>query len=144
MNLLLYKMTCDHNVVNKESNIGECVYRTLLLKHNPNNVKQFEILTSEDISEYNYAYIPKFKNYYYISEPTIVNGEIKGYTFTKDVLMSNKEFISNLSCMVSRSESHSNAFITDSKYVVSSKNKIITRKFPVSINDDSICLITVG
>lgn len=145
MNFYFYNIFVDNNVVDKSSVIPIGTQPTeIILKQPPDDRMEFEIVTSRDLSSYNYAYVSEFEGYYYLSDPIYVSNDLQAYKLTRDVLFSNVGAIMNLECMVERSESHANGWISDPNYVTSAKNKIITRSFPYAIDNDSICLITVG
>lgn len=67
-----------------------------------------------DIVNTNYAYIPEFRRYYFISDIVVLYNNIYQISMQCDVLMSFKEEIKNLSGLISRNEFIYNEFIEDS------------------------------
>lgn len=70
------------------------------------------------VPTYNYVYIPKFNRYYYITGITNVRNNVWEISCDVDVLMSFKDNILSLSCMISRNEFEFDLNIED-KYAVS-------------------------
>lgn len=62
----------------------------------------------------NYAYIPTFNRYYYITDIISVRNNLWEIQMSVDVLMSYKEDILSTSCMISRNEFEYNNFLVDS------------------------------
>lgn len=80
----------------------------------------FNIGTETFPTSYNYAYIPSYNRYYWISEWTWIEGLWKA-SLTVDVLASWKTYIGNTSAYVLRSASESNGNIIDTQYPMTSE-----------------------
>lgn len=145
MNINFYKNTSDNNVLNK--NI------TLISTHNIKlkdecNIMAPSILIHGDISnDINYAYIEKWGRYYYVRDKKSLNNGIYEVNLTVDVLMSFKEKILNLQCIIDKQQDSTNInkYYNDGSFIVSSKEFIETINFPNGFNDNGeFILITAG
>lgn len=104
MNITLYKTTDDIKTVNKTLTdgltlnadiTGGCDIISPLLK----------ITTTNNVTSYNYCYIPVWGRYYYINTMTVVPGGAVLISCGVDVLMSYRAYISSCMACVIRSES---------------------------------------
>ena len=145
MNINFYKNTSDNNVLNK--NI------TLISTHNIKlkdecNIMTPSILIHGDISnDINYAYIEKWGRYYYVRDKKSLNNGIYEIFLKVDVLMSFKEKILNLQCIIDKQQdtNNINKYYDDGSFTVSSKEFIETINFPNGFNDNGeFILITAG
>lgn len=145
MNINFYKNTSDNNVLNK--NI------TLISTHNIKlkdecNIMTPSILIHGDISnDINYAYIEKWGRYYYVRDKKSLNNGIYEIFLKVDVLMSFKEKILNLQCIIDKQQDSTNInkYYDDGSFTVSSKEFIETINFPNGFNDNGeFILITAG
>ena len=145
MNINFYKNTSDNNVLNK--NI------TLISTHNIKlkdecNIMTPSILIHGDISnDINYAYIEKWGRYYYVRDKKSLNNGIYEIFLKVDVLMSFKEKLLNLQCIIDKQQdlNNINKYYDDGSFSVSSKEFIDTINFPNGFNDNGeFILITAG
>lgn len=72
-----------------------------------------ELTIEKLINECNYCYIDVFNRYYFINSFDILNNSIVRLNLSVDVLMSNREKINNLQCLVLRQEYVNNPYIAD-------------------------------
>lgn len=106
------------------------------------------ILIGQDVTGYNYMYIPSFDRYYFIDGCSIVRTglyQIEGVK--EDVLMSLKGQLMNLSVIIDKTESESlgDEYIDDGSFITSSKtiNQIVN--YPNGFNDTpDYILLTAG
>ena len=140
-----YKNTSDNNVLNK--NI------TLISTHNIKlkdecNIMTPSILIHGDISnDINYAYIEKWGRYYYVRDKKSLNNGIYEINLTVDVLMSFKQKILTLKCIIDKQQdlTNINKYYNDGSFIVSSKEFIKTINFPNGFNENGeFILITAG
>ena len=145
MNINFYKNTSDNNVLNK--NI------TLISTHNIKlkdecNIMTPSILIHGDISnDINYAYIEKWGRYYYVRDKKSLNNGIYEINLTVDVLMSFKQKILTLKCIIDKQQdlSNINKYYNDGSFIVSSKQFIKTINFHNGFNENGeFILITAG
>ena len=81
------------------------------------NVETPELLINRDdtIIGFDYAYIPKFKRYYFLNDIQVVNGNQFKLFLESDPLMSFRQWILNSSCIAKRSTSNINPEIEDNQ-----------------------------
>ena len=139
----LYKTSSDREKLSKSLS-NEKSY-DCLIKETVDVLKpSIRISTSDNISDYNYCYIERYGRYYYIDR---IETTPNGYWIvhcTVDPLMSWKNYIKNCNGTITRSETLFNGYLNDSEYKALAYKKIVTKKFPNSINDDCFILMTVG
>lgn len=92
---------------------------------------------------YNYVYIPEFKRYYYMSQPTYE----AGYYIIQlhcDVLMSFYDYLKNRNVIVKRNENLFDRYLQDEKIKVRNYDCIRTIQFPHGFESLNIILGVVG
>lgn len=90
------------------------------------------IRTSDSIVDKNYAYIPDFNRYYYISNVEVAPNGIWTLTLKEDVLMSWRTHINNSEGLLARSYNYQNLYMPDSMLPVTSRTQTWSRVFPNS------------
>ena len=101
----------------------------------------------EDITYmYNYAYIPAFGRYYFITDIESVRTGIWRVSMHVDVLMSYKEQIKNLNVIINNSEeTGANNYLSGNQWITNVKNTTNIVNFPNGLNDNGeFILITAG
>ena len=119
----------------------------MLIKNETNITRPTIILTGDISNNMNYVYIPKFNRYYYIVDKKSINNEMYEIFLEVDVLMSFKEIILNLHCIIDKQQdlSNINKYYNDGSFIVSSKEFIKTINFPNGFNENGeFILITAG
>lgn len=96
----------------------------------------------------NYAYIPDFSRYYYISELTSIRSNLWRVSLTVDVLMSFATGIRGTQSIIQETERVSaggNRYLTNDAFVTQVKRKTDIIQFPQGFgNDPYYILITAG
>ena len=95
---------------------------------------------------YNYAYIPAFGRYYFITDIESVRTGIWRVSMHVDVLMSYKEQIKNLNVIINNSEeTGANDYLSGNQWITNVKNTTNIVNFPNGLNDEGeFILITAG
>ena len=95
---------------------------------------------------YNYAYIPAFGRYYFITDIESVRTGIWRVSMHVDVLMSYKEQIKNLNVIINNSEeTGANNYLSGNQWITNVKNTTNIVNFPNGLNDNGeFILITAG
>lgn len=145
---LLYKNTSDNRVISKNINLIKEV--SIELKSNVDFISPTIFLqTFNGCEDVNYLYIEEFKRYYFVNNINHLTGGRISLNCSVDVLMSNKNDILALSCIIDKQESISSSFsdkyIDDGSFVTECRtfNSIIN--FPNGFNDNAeFILITAG
>lgn len=125
----LFKTTSENNrvvkVLNDEKQLsGALRNQTSVL--NPS----IRIESAENISGYNYCYIPEFGRYYYIADITSVRTNIWEVSMRCDVLMSYSAQIKALKPIIERDETGQSAGLVDSDLPISINKKVQKLYFP--------------
>lgn len=92
------------------------------------------------IANYNYAYIPKWKKYYFISDTTISTGGRFVVSLSCDELASWKDSIGRYTCFVERAASSYNSLVADP--LLSNQENIINDVKEVTVIGDTFDAVT--
>ena len=145
MNINFYKNTSDNNVLNK--NITLISTHNIKLKDECNIMTPSILIHGNISNDINYAYIEKWGRYYYVIDKKSLNNGIYEIFLKVDALMSFKEKILNLQCIIDKQQdtTNINKYYNDGSFTVSSKEFIDTINFPNGFNDNGeFILITAG
>lgn len=139
----LYKTTSENNRVVKALSAvkemsGELRNKTSVL--NPS----IRIESAENISGYNYCYIPEFGRYYYITDITSVRTNIWEVSMRCDVLMSYSVQIKALKPIIERDETGQSAGLVDSDLPISINKKVQKFYFPNGFTKDIQYVLTTS
>lgn len=103
-----------------------------------------EMAYSEVLKNANYAYCVDTGYYFYLSEPTL-SAQRLFFNCEVDLLMTYKDDILKLGCIIDRQEYEFNAYLVDEKAPILNRRVVNTLKFPVGFsNNDSYILATTG
>lgn len=147
MNIKLCSSASEIVAINKDVSIIDDVSATIkgaLSVENPVLILQYK---SDIQSKVNYVYIPEYNRYYFVTDIINLTGGRYELHCKVDVLMSFKDYILNLSCIVDKQSSKDNAnmYLDDGSFVVQSKEFVDTINFPRGFNDNGeFILITAG
>lgn len=147
MNIKLCSSVSEIVAINKDVSIIDDVSATIkgaLSVENPVLILQYK---SDIQSKVNYVYIPEYNRYYFVTDIINLTGGRYELHCKVDVLMSFKDYILNLSCIVDKQSSKDNAnmYLDDGSFVVQSKEFVDTINFPRGFNDNGeFILITAG
>ena len=145
MNIKIYHNYSANNKLNKT--ISLLIEKNVKLKNETNITRPTIILKGDISNNMNYVYIPKFNRYYYIVDKKSINNEMFEIFLEVDVLMSFKEKILNLHCIIDKQQdlTNINKYYNDGSFIVSSKEFIKTFNFPNGFNENGeFILITAG
>lgn len=90
------------------------------------------ILSNTYATNYNYAYVPKWDKYYFLGEPTIIDGERCTIPGKCDVLTTYADAIKNLNVNVVRQEYNKTPYIMDSR--IAKTGRTFTENYYFSAN----------
>lgn len=145
MEIKLYKITDDVNVVHKTLGTDKTVTGTV---RDSLDVYKPSILVAQDISDYNYMYIPEFGRYYFISGCVAVRTGLYQITdVLEDVLMSLKSQFLNIEAIIDKTELKSlgDEYIDDGSFITSSKMVTQIYNYSSGFNDNpDFILLTAG
>lgn len=147
MNIKLCSSISEIVAINKDISIIDDVSATIkgaLSVENPVLILQYK---SDIQPNVNYVYIQEYNRYYFVTDIINLTGGRYEIHCKVDVLMSFKDYILNLSCIVDKQSSKDNAnmYLDDGSFVVQSKEFVNTINFPRGFNDNGeFILITAG
>ena len=145
MNIKLYKNDSNNNVLNKKITlINEY---NILLKDNVDVYRPIIKIKTELLNKCNYVFIQDFNRYYYVVNKRSINIEIIELTLECDVLMSFREHILNLKCIIDKQENINlgNKYYDDNSLISLSKEFIESYNFNNGFNENGeFILITAG
>lgn len=144
MTLTFYLNSSDPKVVTKTltqvASFDSAAMRDVLDVVNPT----FRVATSALPQSFNYAYCDTTGRYYFCEQPVMVRTGLYDIKCKSDVLMTAAAQLKTRTATVSRNEFRSNGYLLDPYYKTYAYKECVTKKFPNSMDDDSIILITVG
>lgn len=145
MNVKLYRNESNNNVLNKKITlINEY---NILLKDNVDVYRPIIKIKTELLNNCNYVFIQDFNRYYYVVNKRSINIEIIELTLECDVLMSFREHILNLKCIIDKQENINlgNKYYDDNSLISLSKEFIESYNFNNGFNENGeFILITAG
>lgn len=144
MEIILYGNQSEKNKLNKLLITPYTLTGTLKQECSISN--PVFMINDENPTGYNYAYIPEFNRYYYISDMVSVRNDLWRLHLSVDVLMSFKDYIVNIPVILSDTESTGSEFYLSGN-VWKSKVKELTDiiNFPSGLNQNGeFILITAG
>lgn len=144
MDITLYKNNSEKNKINKNLSNGHTLTGTL--RNESNVVNPTIIINIDNPTSYNYAYIPMFGRYYFITDFVSLRTGIWQINLKSDVLMSFKDSILNSRALIQNTQSVGKSnYLSGSNWVNNCKTK--TDIIPFSnglLNDGQYILITAG
>lgn len=141
----LYKNNDDNRKIGKtltQEESFECVLKDDVSILQPT----VKIATTENIFEKNYAFIPDFNRYYFITDTRIIRNNFFELTLRCDVLESHKENILISTAIISRQENIGQDFLIDDMQPVYGYKNTEIEKFPYPIGNKNNLqyILTVG
>ena len=148
MRVILYNTTSDNRVLSKSITPIKQIDAEL---KDANNVisPTLKIQRFEDWEKVNYIYIESFNRYYYVNTIKQLLGNTILLDCSVDVLMSNKNAIKNLTCIIDKQENsattYSDKYLDDGSFITECRTFNSILNFPHGFNDDGeLILITAG
>ena len=141
MQIKLYKNLSEVNTIGKT--LTEESVRTGTLKDGGSVLSPSVVLTGENLSGFNYAYIPQFSRYYFIKEITSVKSGLWEISMRVDVLETYQSQIKAQKAVVERQEQNYNLYLNDPEWKVYTNKQVLTRDFPSGFLDSGNYFLTV-
>ena len=145
MKIVLYKTTSSVYELKKSLTNPKELLGTLRNETSVINPQMF--IEHDNITMYNYLYIPDFKRYYFINNIQSIRNNLWRIDTHVDVLHTYANEILNHKCIINKQESHSKAemFLDDGDFVLKNSKHFETITFDNGLNDNGeIILITAG
>ena len=148
MRVILYNTTSDNRVLSKSITLIKKIDAEL---KDANNVisPTLKIQRFKGWEKVNYIYIESFNRYYYVNTIKQLLGNTILLNCSVDVLMSNKDAIRNLTCIIDKQENsattYSDKYLDDGSFITECRTFNSILNFPQEFNDTGeIILITEG
>lgn len=144
MDITLLVNNSEKNKINKS--LTNAVTFTGTLRDETSIINPVVLLETTNPSNYNYAYIPDFNRYYFISDMASVNKNLWRISLTVDVLESFKNEILGSSAIISDSENKGmNKYLTGKVWKANVKETTTIKTFPNGLSENGhFILITAG
>lgn len=139
----LYKTASENNRVVKALTSGKEMSGELRNQTSVIN-PSIRIESADNISTYNYAYIPEFGRYYYISDITSVRTNCWIISLRCDVLMSYSANIKALRPIIEREEVGQSSGLIDSDMPININKKVQKFYFPYGFTKDIQYVLTTS
>jgi len=116
--LVLYKNSADNRKLDKSSGLsGQSAY-TISMKEGDDLLNPVIVIdTSVDLTKYNYGKITELGRYYYINAERLINTNQYILHLNQDYLMTYKDDILRLVCIVDKQEEIYNELLDDGSYI---------------------------
>lgn len=139
----LIKNNSDLNVLGKSLNTLSTVNGNL--KEKTDIVSPTLLISGIDdiIGTINYCYIPSLNRYYFVNKISSVRNGLWELECHCDVLETYKAEVKETEAVIARQEFQYNLLLDDGTLKAYSNPMVQTKKFPVSFNDDSGCVVLV-
>ena len=144
MNIQLCSNTSEKNKINKAITTGITLSGSL--RNESNIVNPSITINIDNPTIYNYAYIPEFNRYYFITNYISLRTGMWQINLKSDVLMSFKDSILSSEVLINKTEiTGKNSYLNGSNWVNNCKTKTDIITFPNGLLDDGkYILITAG
>lgn len=147
MHIIFYNTSSDHNTINKSLSV--------VAEVDANPVDPVDIISPnfklgsislESMKNANYAYIAEYHRYYYVSAPVTTNNKMFFVNMTVDPLMSFKNAIKNLKCIVDKiqAEGSYNLDYDDGSYINEAGRFLEIKVLPEGFNDTPTNILIVA
>ena len=98
----------------------------------------------DNLSQYNYMYIPAFHRYYFFTKPTVVQNKIWRINAHTDVLMSSKEDLLKNQCVVEKVENGGSNYVDDGSWTVRADSFVQATQMSGELGNYSTYLMVAG
>lgn len=143
MTIKLYKTPSEVNRVTKVLN--DELSLTGELRESSSVITPIIKIEDDDLTDYNYAYIPEFGRYYFITNITSVRNNLWEVAMRVDVLMTYATEIKANTAVIARNANLWNLYYQDEQFKILNYETIQTKAFSASLNPNSqIVLICAG
>lgn len=146
MNITLYVNNSERQAISK--NLSNGITLTGSLRNESSVINPTILIETTNPSSYNYAYIPEFGRYYFITDMVSVRTNLWRVSMSVDVLMSFAQSILNLDVIVSDAsigDADSPTYMSGNVWQTTVKTKTDVIQFPSGLLDDGeYILITSG
>ena len=145
MQIILYKNSSEPEKVDKDITGALTLSGSLRNTSEVLNPVIMIAVNAGDCADYNYAYIPLFDRYYYITDMTSERTGLTTISMRVDVLMSWRTQIRTNRAVINHQERAGNVYLNDGTWFHDSRNFYNIKTFSNGFNDTGeFILITAG
>lgn len=130
MNISFYKIADISNKITKRLPDNAPLTLTGVLKDNCDLLNPVIMIENSGVPDFNYAYIPQFSRYYFMSPAVAVTNNMWEIKLHVDVLYTYRQAILSAPCIVAKSSSDYNLYLNDSNYKCYQNPHIFDQVFP--------------
>lgn len=144
MTIKLYKTPSEVNRVIKTLN--DELSLTGTLRESSSIINPTIKIEEDDITGYNYAYIPDFGRYYFITNITSIRNDLWEVVMRVDVLMTYADEIKANTAVIARNSNLWNLYYQDEQFKILNYETIQTKTFgyPLSPNSEFVLICAGG
>ena len=144
MNIVLYVNASEINAVDK--NLTELTTLTGTLREQSSIIDPVITISNIDnyIGQMNYAYIPEFNRYYFITNIESVRNNLWKVSFHVDVLFTYRDAIRANSAIIERNENEYDLKLNDGLFRTQQNPRIAQFPFPNGFNQWNFVLAVAG
>lgn len=144
MNIVLYQNSSENNAINKNLTELETLFGSLREESSIINPVINIAHIDEYISSMNYAYIPEFNRYYFITDVESVRAGLWRVSFHVDVLYTYREQIKNNNAIIERNEIEYDLKLNDGLFKTQQNPRIAQFMFPAGFDTWNYVLAIAG
>ena len=133
----LYRNSSEQNRVDKSKYLESAGVLNGILRDECDMVNPIIVIEYHKVPDFNYIYIPAFKRYYFLTKFEFVRKNAYRLYLHVDVLMSYKDGVKNLECLILRNEYRYNKNISSSLPIVQNVD-YYSKEVPLPISSQEI------
>lgn len=142
MKIILYENTSPKNKAVKKLTRAKELEGNLL--NECSIVNPSITIEIDNLSQYNYMYIPIFHRYYFITNSTVVQNKIWRIDAHTDVLMSSKDDLLKNKCVVEKVENGGSNYVDDGSWTVRADSFVQATQMSGELGNYSTYLMVAG
>ena len=142
MKIILYENTSPKKKVVKKLTMAKELEGNLM--NECSVVSPTVLVEIDNLSQYNYMYIPVFHRYYFITNSTVVQNKIWRIEAHTDVLMSSKDDLLKNQCVVEKVENGGSNYVDDGSWTVRADSFVQATQMSGDLGNYSTYLMVAG
>lgn len=142
MNIKLYQTSAPNNQLTKS--LTEVLDLTGTLRDECDVINPVIKIECPNPTQYNYAYIPEFNRYYFITDITSIRKDLWEINLAVDVLMSFNLAIKSQAIISKRSSAHRTQYEFDDKITTFAPKRVRVRTFDDTFVNQRLLLTVAG
>lgn len=143
MTIDIYINNSDNRKIEKDLTLIKTLNNVYLKNDENKDSINLELAYDSDIENANYCYIRELGYYYFMSEPTFSKQRMFKQ-LTTDLLMTYKDDILEMECIIARQESKYNVYLRDDKLPIKAQQDIFCYPFPSGFSETESNILIVN